>query len=255
MRALLFLAIMALTFGCSKDDDNPDTGSGCLGNPTKPISSVSCDDILRANQDFLCDAVEMGEVYLQTTSLDYMKMYCLDDLSLIRFANDSGDVQTWRVFLKQYVATNVTFSRRGSCPMDSIKGVGFCLTTDRARLTLQNTDTERTLVFELGVNPDLSGTGTDRPGVGDALYIYREVQVSAPQLELAAVVAQRTLPFTTFLGQENLDMIDLGGVSYTEVLSNDLSNSPAGSFKYYYSRGEGLVGYVDNAGVTWYRSE
>jgi hypothetical protein len=255
MRAVYYLAVVVLALGCSKEDDNPDTGGGCLGNPTRPISGVTCEDILRANQDFLCDAVEMGEIYLQTASLDYMEMYCLDDLSVIRFANDSGGLQTWRVLLKQYVATNVTFSRRGSCPMDSIKGVGFCLTTDRARLTIQNTESDRTMVFELGVNPDLSGTGTDRPGVGDALFIYRELQVNAPQLELAAVVAQRTLPFNTFVGQENIDMIDLGGVTYTEVISNDLAQSPSSSFKYYYSRAEGLVGYVDNAGVTWYRTE
>jgi hypothetical protein len=50
-------------------------------------------------------------------------------------------------------------------------------------------------------------------------------------------------------------MIDLGGVTYTEVISNDLAQSPSSSFKYYYSRAEGLVGYVDNAGVTWYRTE
>ena len=50
-------------------------------------------------------------------------------------------------------------------------------------------------------------------------------------------------------------MIDLGGTVYTEVLSNDLNASPSGSYKYYYSRGDGLVGYIDNAGVTWYRTE
>ena len=199
MRAVFYMALVVLALGCSKDDDNPDTGSGCLGNPSRPATTVTCDQILEANPDFLCDAVEMGEIYLQTASLDYMQLYCLDNLDVIRFANDSGSVQTWRLILKQYLASNVTFSRPGSCPMDSIKGVGFCLTTDRARLTFQNTDTERTLIFELGVNPDLSGSGTDLPGVGDAFYIYREVQVNAPQLELAAVVAQRTLPFDSFL--------------------------------------------------------
>jgi hypothetical protein len=250
---IVFALLLTLAFSCSKDKE-PEmlTGAECLGEPVNRSTQVTCDQLFAANQNVFCELKHLSDRFMDPSSLEYLPYYCEDVFSVLRFENDNGDIERWSLLDKAYEIDHTLVGRSGTCPQDSTRSKGYCFRADRASILLEKNGSNTQLYIEIRVTVDISDPDNDDPYRWDDLSIYRRVLPRFPSYEFALLLNSDDTPFSSYGNDVFFPTIDFGGVTYSDVYTNDPPFYPD-AYRYYYNKREGIVAYIDNAGVIWYR--
>lgn len=247
---LLGLIILAMLSACNKKEDS-ETGTSkeCLGLPNSLSNEPSCEELVTQFADQICSAVDLGAFSLLDNSLDFMPDYCNDLNDKITFVNSSGEKVGWQITQKTFLSTRSLFSTSRRCSPDSTKIEAYCFKGDLATIALRNEETLRSMILQMGVlvQEDMG----QENGVGDALFIVREVLPNQFQAEFNAVITQGSLDFESYSNEEFYSTINLNGVTFENVISNIPPQLQQPPFTYYYTKNEGLIGYKDLNGEIW----
>lgn len=250
MKKITFLLLLVFASSCKKEDENPiNAALECLGSAEIPFALSTCEDVL--TNEFFCDITALGEFVLDDISKEYMTYACDDIGDKITYVNEDGDELDLEIIDQRYQETTATYNSGNVCQSDSSLYDGICLGSEVIRLILQSATLELELMVEIKTIPETFSVISG--GVGDILQISRKTGVNLLTIDFKAVLSQRTLSYDKTFSQEVFESIDILGEEFRDVISNDVSMILSPTYKYYYSKTEGLIAFQDDAGMLWKR--
>ena len=170
----------------------------------------------------------------------------------LKFQNENNEELEFEIVRKQYQKVKTTLSSSNICQGDSSKVEGICLSGELISLKLASLNPELELTIEIKTFPEINAD--ELGGVGDFLQINRSTGINLFITELFAVISQRSLSFEQSFGQENIESIEILNETFTDVISERIGSFQGGNtFKYYFSKSDGLIAFQDSDGVLWKR--
>ncbi len=253
MKSYFYLLLLAVFFSCS--DDDPETSNlsqrlMCLEDERDILlPEPECDNL--STSAFFCELIEVGEFDLLDSSKEFMPYACEDTGTTYTYQNPEGDLLTLEQTAFSFIKTSSTLLINDSCENDTINNKGLCIIGENIFVSLRSDISPLQIQIRLKVLPDfdISNLG----GVGDFLEITRKTGQNAFRRDIQLLLDQRTLNFEPSPLQEFYDTIILNGQEFNNVFSQDISVITSPTYKYYYNKESGLVGFEDLFGVIWAR--
>ena len=244
-KLFLFAVLTASLFACRKENlRNPVLD--CIGDVESTFISTGFCDADKI-PDFLCEVEDFGEIVLAEESKTFLPQYCEDIGSVLIFENATGEEITYRISSKDYTPLGIIYNKFESCPGDTTKFIGACLSTEALSITLDADDSWSQFIIRLNPQLDRSFDGS----YGDFLSINNRIDSTAWGTTFEVIINQRNLDRAETANQEFYPNIQLNEEIYQNVYSHDLIHPLWESYKFYYTKNEGLIGFEDLDDVLW----
>lgn len=243
---LLLLSIL-LIFSCGKDDE-PE--AACFEKPRVNDASITCDNF--TTPTWACSLESIGVHTLDDNSKSFLPFFCNTRKNIFTYRGNGGAIKTFDVDQRTYLRNIIAYDSGQPCPNSNTQNTAYCIDYEEANIRMVSTD-GISITTSVYTRPDFENQSGNN--AGDFLQIARIVNGNFI-IDFLAVAAQKTLTFETTPEQEFYPSIELNGTTFNEVISVDISNSTTrGIYKYYYTKAQGIVGYVDSLGSLWVLEE
>lgn len=239
----LLLLSLFLIFSCGKDDE---PAAACFEEPRVNDASTTCENF--TTPTWACTTEAIGVFTLDENSKSFLPFFCNENKNIFNYRNESGATKVFDVDQRTYLRNIVAYDSGQPCTNDNTKNTAYCIDYEEANIRMISTD-GISITTSVYTRPDFVNQSGNN--AGDFLQIARIVNGNFI-VDFLAVVSQKSLTFEETPEQEFYSSIDLVGTTFNDVISIDISNSSTrGTFKYYYTKDQGIVGFVDGSGTVW----
>lgn len=241
-KTFLLLGVFVLFFTCQKDPEPVENDipveEDCYGEPEPKIGHQECWNLATPCSQYI------GTFQLEDTSKTYLPFYCSKIGTTKYFMSEDNRFKNLKLRSKAYQETNGSYYTSVPCLVDTSDNIDRCLNYEYMYYSFE--DSSFSISTYLRTMPDVRAT--EPGGVGDVLTLSISGGVGPG---LSIIVNQRTLSYETIGNIQFLPEVELMGEIYENVFTNDVSGTPVGNSKYYFSFELGVVGFTDGDGVAW----
>jgi hypothetical protein len=248
IKVLNLFILLSFLSSCSKDLVLPKTSSkDCINEVQDTNKFGGCDRISNNPPQTYCDVQHIDEFVLEESSKEYVPQFCLQIGDTIKFHDDHNHF-IYLKLIEKWFKHNESIYTHTICDKDSTKKIGYCFGQEVVFMALESEFPKISLWIVLRTEPD---NGSDYNGnYADELNILRQDTTGYYLYDFSVIINKRTLTRDSSLYQIFYPSISLNGQNYLNVLSYDSKiNRP--TFKFYYSKEKGLIGFKDKDGILW----
>jgi hypothetical protein len=248
----ILILVLAFIMSCGRiTGDDPVDWHELIVNciPSEyPIKEYTyCDTSINFNPSFICEYVNLGEIFLLPEIKEHSKYMCSLMLS-VTFENEVGDEL---IFQKTAFAAQYATQWSGICPDEPNKTKLFCSANEEATAILINDSLG--LEFRIMLNVE------ERDSV--AIINDRDrLSITVPRKADFGVVY--TLVLSYYIKRGNIyesfnpnyifeDQFELRGVTYPDVTYFIPPENSPNQMEIYYSVKFGIIGFRDDRGTLW----
>jgi len=248
MKKIIIVIISLYFLSCEKEPEVPLSPYNCSLALINPTFLSSCQTASPFIFMYYCQLTHIGDYNFTDSTKLFIPQYCEDINKIFTFEDGSGAKINLEIVSKSYIRTYAT-QALDHCINDTTKWVGYCINTEYANIMLKSINSDRN--FNIELHTRLAKNRPVPSEIADLLDISRMTGLNNYTVEFSSIISQRTYSISKLDRQEFYSSIILHGRKYLNVMSNDISNWPYPSFKYYYNKEFGLLAFIDLNKILW----